>query len=59
MAQPVPTPERGEIELVGQPMICRARRSLRTARLPGEHTDEILHELGYDERESPSCAAPA
>jgi formyl-CoA transferase len=51
LAQPVRSHERGEIELVGQPILMsRTPSRIRTPPpLMGEHGDEILAELGYDE----------
>ncbi|MGF7160821.1 crotonobetainyl-CoA:carnitine CoA-transferase CaiB-like acyl-CoA transferase [Rhodoligotrophos appendicifer] len=49
MAVPVEHPERGEINLVGQPLVLsRTPASVfKCAPKAGEHTDEILRELGY------------
>jgi crotonobetainyl-CoA:carnitine CoA-transferase CaiB-like acyl-CoA transferase len=50
MAQPVRSHERGDTELVGQPVtMSRTPSRLRTPPpTMGEHTDEILKGLGYD-----------
>jgi crotonobetainyl-CoA:carnitine CoA-transferase CaiB-like acyl-CoA transferase len=50
IAQTVPHPTLGDIEVVGQPVrLTRTPSRLRTsAPTRGEHTDEILRELGYD-----------
>jgi crotonobetainyl-CoA:carnitine CoA-transferase CaiB-like acyl-CoA transferase len=51
MAQPVRSHERGDTELVGQPVsLSRTPARIRTPPpLMGEHTEEILAELGYDD----------
>ena len=50
MATPVQHPRMGEFEIVNQAIkMSRTPSSIRTATPEqGEHTDEILHELGYD-----------
>jgi formyl-CoA transferase len=51
MAQPVRSHERGDTELVGQP-VGLSRTPSRISMPPplmGEHSDEILAELGYDD----------
>jgi crotonobetainyl-CoA:carnitine CoA-transferase CaiB-like acyl-CoA transferase len=51
IAQSVPHPVRGETRLIGQPLVLsRTPASLDTASPdPGEHTDEILADLGLDQ----------
>jgi crotonobetainyl-CoA:carnitine CoA-transferase CaiB-like acyl-CoA transferase len=51
MAQPVRSHERGDTELVGQPVsLSRTPSRIRTPPpLMGEHTEEILADLGYDD----------
>ncbi|MFC3678443.1 CaiB/BaiF CoA transferase family protein [Ferrovibrio xuzhouensis] len=50
LAQPVMHPDLGEIHLVGQPIIMSRSKSAIETPTPakGQHTDEILMELGYD-----------
>jgi formyl-CoA transferase len=49
MAAPVTHPVLGDIEIVGQPVeLSRTPSAIRTAAPEcGEHTDEVLHELGF------------
>jgi formyl-CoA transferase len=51
IAQSVEHPKLGSIKLVGQPFTLSRTDSALTTATPeaGEHTDEILHELGYDD----------
>jgi len=50
LAAPVTSPTLGEIHVVGQAVnMSRASRDIRTATPElGDHTDEILADLGYD-----------
>ena len=59
MAQPVHHPELGDIELVGQPFtLSRHGNELRTATPSrGEHTAEVLGELGLSDEEIKDLAA--
>jgi crotonobetainyl-CoA:carnitine CoA-transferase CaiB-like acyl-CoA transferase len=52
LAQAVHSHERGDVELVGQPIIMsRTPSRIRTPPpLMGEHSDELLRELGYDDQ---------
>ena len=51
IARPAPHPERGEITVVGQPINLTRTPQPERMRLPtpelGEHTDDVLSELGY------------
>jgi crotonobetainyl-CoA:carnitine CoA-transferase CaiB-like acyl-CoA transferase len=51
IVQPVEHPSLGRLDLIGQAMsLSRTPSSLRTATPErGEHNDEVLRELGYDE----------
>jgi crotonobetainyl-CoA:carnitine CoA-transferase CaiB-like acyl-CoA transferase len=53
LAQPVTSQERGETELVGQPIILSRTPShiAKPPPLAGQHTAEILSEMGYSEAE--------
>jgi len=53
LAQPVRSHERGDTELVGQPIVMsRTNSRIRTPPpLMGEHSEEILGELGYDQEQ--------
>ncbi|WP_416916007.1 MAG: CaiB/BaiF CoA transferase family protein [Roseicyclus sp.] len=53
LAQPVVSQERGETELVGQPIIMSRTPShiAKPPPLAGQHTAEILAEMGYSEAE--------
>ncbi len=53
MAVPVSHPELGDIAVVGQPFkLSRTPSEVRSATPAcGEHTDEVLHELGYSDAE--------
>ncbi|MDG3040186.1 CaiB/BaiF CoA transferase family protein [Roseicyclus marinus] len=53
LAQPVVSQERGETELVGQPIIMSRTPShiAKPPPLAGQHTAEILTEVGYSEAE--------
>lgn len=50
MAQPVNSTERGPTELIGQPIVMSRTPSKISAPPPtcGEHSDEVLGELGYN-----------
>ena len=60
MAQPVEHPKLGTIRLVGQPFtLSGVEQKLRTAApQAGEHTEEILSELGYDRAAIEALAIP-
>jgi crotonobetainyl-CoA:carnitine CoA-transferase CaiB-like acyl-CoA transferase len=51
LAQPVTSHERGETRLVGQPILMsRTPSHIATPPpLAGEHSDEILQEIGYSQ----------
>jgi crotonobetainyl-CoA:carnitine CoA-transferase CaiB-like acyl-CoA transferase len=53
MAVPVKHPVLGDIELVGQPFrLSRTPSEIRSATPEcGEHTDEVMHELGYSDEQ--------
>jgi crotonobetainyl-CoA:carnitine CoA-transferase CaiB-like acyl-CoA transferase len=49
MAVPARHPKRGDIRLVGQPVVLSRTPASIVATVPeaGEHTDEVLREIGY------------
>jgi crotonobetainyl-CoA:carnitine CoA-transferase CaiB-like acyl-CoA transferase len=53
LAQGVRSHERGAVELVGQPIVMsRTPSRIRTPPpTMGEHAEEILRELGFDDRQ--------
>jgi len=53
VAQPVTSPVRGEIEVVGQPIHMSRTPNHVAAPAPeyGEHTDEVLQSLGYSDQD--------
>ncbi len=61
LAQAVHSHERGDVELVGQPIIMsRTPSRIRTPPpLMGEHTDELLRELGYNDERIAALRAAA